>query len=67
MHTPAYLHTFIGCDKTPVFTQALQIQKLNERNDVQCCVPLLVVTLHTLITHGRHGHAPTYSQRGVVR
>lgn len=34
MYTPAYLHTFIGCDKTPVFTQALKIQKLNERNDV---------------------------------
>lgn len=33
MYTPAYLHTFIGCDKTPVFTQALKIQKLNERND----------------------------------
>lgn len=56
MHFPAYLHTFIGCDKTPVFTQALKIQKLNERNDVQCCVPLLVVTLHTWITHGRHSH-----------
>lgn len=58
MHTPAYLHTFIGCNKTPVFTQALKIQKLNERNDVQFCVPLLVVTLRTWITHGRHCHHP---------
>lgn len=66
MYTPAYLHTFIGCDKTPVFTQALKIQKLNERNDVQYCVLLLVVALHTWITHGRHCHTPTYSQRGVV-
>lgn len=56
MYTPAYLHTFIGCDKTPVLTQALIIQKLNERNDVQCCVPLLVVALHTCIRPERHCH-----------
>ena len=35
MYTSAYLHTFIGCDKTPVLAQALKIQKLNKRNDVQ--------------------------------
>lgn len=40
--------------KTPVFTQALQIQKLNERNEIQCCVPLLLVALliHELHTDG---------------
>lgn len=66
MYTPAYLHTFIGCNKTPVFTQALKIQKLNERNDVQCCVPLLVVTIHTWITHERHCQTHTYLQGGMV-
>lgn len=65
--TSAYLHTFIGCDKTPVFAQALKIHKLNERNDVQCCVPLLVVPLHTCIIHRqRHRRASPHVHSGVL-
>lgn len=39
--------------QTPVLTQALQIQKLNERNDVQCCVPSLNIALHDWNMHGQ--------------
>lgn len=66
MYTPAYLHTFIGCDKTPVFTQALKIQKLNERNDVQIVYPCLLSLVSLVVNMDGTVTPLTCSQQGEI-